>query len=209
MWSHGGPVGDAQGWSGRQKNQGKSASHSCICIRPNICILGSDFCWDFAWGQLVLPAGKRHRVSHKMTVALLGKLEEKLHAGKGALGGLCFFGVAHVPAALLPGDSPICTAPKPESTYVSGQPKPSKPMARSRRREVKPLPQAKSPAPCTAEWYGQLGCKITAKITSCCLPSVWLEGACQSRLGFPLTLIWPPVSLRLCTVSGQCAKNWK
>lgn len=205
MWSHGGPVGDTQGWSRRQKNPGKAASYSYMCIRPNICILGSDFCWDFAWGQLVLPAGKRHRMSHKMTVAVLGRLEEKQCIEKEALGGHCFFGVAHVPAALLPGHSPICTALKPESTDVSEQPKASKPMVRSGRREVKPLPQAKSPA----KGYRQLGCKITAKITSCCLPTQWLEVACQSRPGFPFSLVWPPVSLRLCTVCGRSAKNWK
>lgn len=201
MWSHGGPVGDTQGWSRRQKNQGKAASYSYICIRPNICILGSDFCWDFAWGRLVLPVGKRHRVSHKLTVAVLGKLDEKWHIGKGALGRLCFLRVAHVPVAFLPGDNPICTAPKPESTDLSGQSKASQPMVRSGRREVKPLSPAKG--------YGQLACKITAKITSCCLPTLWLEGACQSRLGFPFSLVWPPVSLRLCTVCGQSAKNWK
>lgn len=178
MWSHGGPVGDAQGWSGRLKRIKEKLHHTALsCIRPNIFIWGLDSCWDFAWGELVLPAGKRQRVSHKMIMAVLGKLEEKWHRGKGALGGLCFFGVAHVPAALLPGDNPICTAPKPESTHVAGQPQPRNPMAGSGRWEVKSLPQAKSLAPCTAKWYGQLGCKITAKITSCCLPTVWLEGA--------------------------------
>lgn len=35
------------------------------------------------------------------------------------------------------------------------------------------------------------------------------EGACQSSLGFPLTPVWPPVSLCLCAVPGQSTKNWK
>lgn len=68
-----------------------------------------------------------------MTMAVLGKLEEKQHTGKGALDVLCFFGVAHDLAAFLSGDNPVCTAFKPESTDVSGQPKPSKPMVGSGR----------------------------------------------------------------------------
>lgn len=79
-------------------------------------------------------------------MAVLGKLGEKQYTGKGAPGGLHFFGGAHVPAAFPSGDSPICMAPKLESTDISERPKPSEPTTRSGisgGREVKPVPPAK------------------------------------------------------------------
>lgn len=56
-------------------------------------------------------------------MAVFGKLGEKQYVGKGVLGGLCFSGGAYVP--FLPGGNSVCTGPKPESTDVSQQPKPS------------------------------------------------------------------------------------
>lgn len=138
-------------------------------------------------------------------MAMLGKLGEKRYIGKWGPDGLCFCGRAHVPASFPPGDNPIYMATKPESTDVPEQPEPSEPTTRSRDfRQIRSQTcdtSQESPALCAARRYDIhrcVGCKITTRF----LPTMWLQRARRSRPGPPFPLLWPPVGLCLCGVSG-------
>lgn len=165
--------------------------------RSDICIQGSD-----ATGWMCLCQEMGDVILYMM---LGGKW---YYIRKGALGGLCFHKRADFPAAFPPGDNPVYTTPKPESTDISVQPKPREPMTRRDFRWTRGQTCAtsrESRVPCAAKRYGSVSCKIT----SCFLLPVWLQWAHQRRLGFPFPLIWPPVSLRFCIMSRWSAKNEK
>lgn len=101
----------------------------------------------------------------------VGNVGGKATYRNGAFCGLCFLGVAHIPAALHVGTAPSVQLLNFKALKYLNNLKPKKPRVRSGRREVKPLPR-------TAKWYGQLVCRIAAKITSCCLPMCgWKEHA--------------------------------
>lgn len=146
-------------------------------------------------------------MNHKMTMAVLGMLEEKQHTGMRALGGLCFLGVAHIPAALHLGTTPSVQLLNFNALKYLNNLKPKKPMVRSGRREVKSLPQAEP---------GATHSKVvwTARLQNCSQNYKLLLANCVARRSMPETGFPSHPRLASCqptplrSVWTKC-KNWK
>lgn len=200
--SHVSLVGHGQGGRGRQKNRGKPASSSQICIRPNICILGSDFCWDFARGQLVLPAGKRPFATAWAWLCWeswgkSNKEERGPWVGSISLGEP--MSQQHFHWATTPTVGLLNLKALP---YLNGlnQASPWQGVGFQAVEKSSPCHELREPSTVRskAAWMRRLQNYklLLAKYV-----------AATSTL--KQTLVWPPVSLCLCKVSGWSAKKWK